>query len=86
MSLDSSGTQATNFSYNPIISSNGRYVVYMSDATNLVAGDTNGVVDIFMRDRQTNTTTRVNVSTTGVQTNATSTLQAVSSDGRFITF
>ncbi|MBL8746371.1 MAG: hypothetical protein JNK58_08460 [Phycisphaerae bacterium] len=34
-----------------VISDNGRYVVFQSDADNLVAGDTNQVTDVFVRDR-----------------------------------
>jgi len=67
-------------------SADGRYVVFGSDATNLVAGDTNGFTDIFLRDKTLGTTTRVNVSSAGVQANAESALAYVSDDGRFLTF
>jgi Tol biopolymer transport system component len=43
-------------SYNPVISADGRYVIFDSFATNLVAGDNNGAVDVFRRDLQTSTT------------------------------
>jgi hypothetical protein len=48
-------------------SADGRYVVFASKATNLVSGDTNGVADVFVHDRQTGTTERVSVSSLGVQ-------------------
>ena len=47
------GVEANGPSGPPSISGNGRYVVFASTATNLVAGDTNGVADIFLRDRDT---------------------------------
>jgi len=45
------GTQANSFSYGPSLSGDGRYVVFDSDATNLVANDTNGLNDVFVHDR-----------------------------------
>jgi len=38
---------------NAMVSDNGRYAVFDSSATNLVAGDTNGYSDVFVRDRGT---------------------------------
>jgi hypothetical protein len=55
VSVDSSGTQANSDNFLTVGSStsdNGRYVAFASDATNLVAGDTNGRNDIFVRDLQ----------------------------------
>ncbi|MBM7788417.1 TolB-like translocation protein [Tenggerimyces flavus] len=49
------------------VSPNGRYVTFRSVASNLVAGDTNETADVFLRDRQAATTTRVSVSTSGAQ-------------------
>ncbi|MBI3843525.1 MAG: hypothetical protein HY292_02690, partial [Planctomycetes bacterium] len=51
------------------ISADGRYVLFTSDATNLVPNDTNGVADIFHHDRLTQRTTRVNVTSSGEQAN-----------------
>lgn len=70
----------------PAVSSDGRYVVFASDASNLVSGDTNGRRDIFLRDRQFSTTVRVSVSSGGAQADYTSDLPAISGDGRYITF
>ncbi|WP_374688578.1 IPT/TIG domain-containing protein, partial [Promineifilum sp.] len=53
---------------------------------NLVTGDTNGMLDIFFRDRQTGQTTRVSVSSSGAQGNGDSSKPAVSSDGRYVAF
>src|SRR4051794_9344185 len=42
----------------PVISADGRFVAFSSHASDLVAGDTNGVADVFVVDRATGTTTR----------------------------
>ncbi len=71
VSKNSSGTQAnTRLGYgsrNPTISADGRYVAFHSDATNLVAGDTNGSRDVFVRDLQAQTTERVSMNSCGTQ-------------------
>src|SRR4051794_38407983 len=57
VNVSSRGAQANGSrNYLPSISSNGRYVAFVSDASNLVPGDTNGQWDVFVRDRQTRTT------------------------------
>src|SRR5215510_7038470 len=56
----------------PSLSADGRFVAFFSDASNLVAGDTNGVQDVFIRDRATGETSRVSVATDGTQANAPS--------------
>src|SRR3989442_1497918 len=53
VSVASDGTQANNASSYPALSADGRFVAFQSDATNLVAGDTNGATDVFVHDRQT---------------------------------
>jgi Tol biopolymer transport system component len=68
------------------ITANGRYVVFRSDAANLVAGDTNGVEDIFVRDRKTGRTARVSVGSGGRQANGSSDFAAISADGRYVAF
>jgi len=70
----------------PTISSDGRYVSYESVATNLVANDTNALRDIFVYDRTTSTTTRLSVSTTGIQSNAQSYNAVISGDGSEVAF
>jgi LPXTG-site transpeptidase (sortase) family protein len=86
VSVDSSGTQGNGGSYNPYISSDGRYVVFLSNARNLVAGDTNFVYDIFVHDRTTGATTRVSVDSSGVQGNDNAFQPSISSDGRYVLF
>lgn len=70
------------------ISANGRYVAFISDASNLVPGDGNGVADVFVRDMRLHTTERVSVSSAGVEANGAAIPQglAISPDGRFVTF
>ena len=69
VSVSSTGAQGNGRSFDPAISSAGRYVAFGSDASNLVPGDTNGAVDVFVRDRELGTTRRVSVSSTGAQGN-----------------
>jgi Tol biopolymer transport system component len=70
----------------PAISGDGRYVAFASSATNLVPGDTNNATDTFVRDRTLGTTTRISVSTTGGEANASCSSPSISRDGRFISF
>ena len=59
VSVRSNGDQANDVSFNPDVSADGRYTAFASDATNLVEGDTNGAMDIFVHDRDTGATSRV---------------------------
>jgi Tol biopolymer transport system component len=70
----------------PTISGDGRYVAFTSSATNLVAGDTNNLGDIFVRDLVASTTTRVSVSSIGGEANSTCSRASISQDGRFVSF
>jgi Tol biopolymer transport system component len=87
VNVSTSGRQAKGDTWDTAVSSNGRYVVFTSDAPNLVPGDTNAAPDVFMRDRVLGTTTRLSVSRTGGQANGQSFGPlAVSGDGRFVVF
>jgi len=86
VSMDSSGVQGNHHSYVPSISADGRFVAFKSRATNLVPGDTNGYQDVFVRDRDTGTTTRVSVDSSGVQGNHRSASLSISADGRYVAF
>jgi archaellum component FlaF (FlaF/FlaG flagellin family) len=70
----------------PVISANGRYVVFDAIYFNLVPGDTNQDWDVFLHDLETATTTRISVNKRGVQGNGPSTDPDISGDGRFIAF
>lgn len=85
VSVTSAGAQGAGESLNPSVSADGRFVAFDSFAP-LVAGDTNGAQDIFVHDRQTGTTSRVSVSSSGAQANNVSTSAAISADGRHVAF
>jgi Tol biopolymer transport system component len=86
ISLDSNGNQSDGHSFDPVVSDDGRYVAFSSDASNLVVGDTNGVRDVFVRDNATGRITRVSVDSGGAQANGPSVTPAISGDGRFVAF
>ena len=86
VSVNDAGETANAASLEPFISGDGRYVAFWSDADNLVAGDSNNARDIFVRDRQKNTTSRVSVDQLGAQSNGLSTHPVLSIDGRYVSF
>ncbi|MFN0006963.1 MAG: TolB family protein [Planctomycetota bacterium] len=90
VSVATGGAEGNFASGYPSISADGRFVAFISGATTLVAGDTNMLVDTFVRDRQNGTTERVSVATDGTQSRGTSSLinapTSVSADGRFVVF
>jgi len=86
VSVSSVGAEANGESFHPAISPDGRFVAFMSYASNLVAGDTNGVGDIFVHDRAAGTTERVSLSSAEAQGNAYSRMPAISLEGRFVAF
>jgi Tol biopolymer transport system component len=86
VSVSSTGEQGNDFSYYAAISADGRYIAFASDASNLVAGDTNGREDVFVHDVLTDATERASVSTAGEEANGTSTGAAISADGRYVGF
>ncbi len=86
VSVDSDGNQADSSSSYPSISANGRYVAFVSSATNLVDGDTNNVQDVFVRNMQTGAIERVSVRTDGTEGNNSSANPSISADGRYVTF
>jgi Tol biopolymer transport system component len=93
ISLANDGSQPNGHSFQGLISANGRYVAFMSRATNLVQGDTNGADDVFLRDtcRQApagcaQSTIRVSVASDGSQGNDSSFAPHISADGRFVLF
>jgi Tol biopolymer transport system component len=81
VSSDTDGNQGNGDSALATISANGRFVAYESAASNLVLGDTNGVQDVFVYDRDTGVTRRVSVASNGSEGNGTSFSAVVSDDG-----
>jgi Tol biopolymer transport system component len=86
VSASSHEAQGNELSVAPTISAHGRFVAFLSDASNLIRRDTNGDTDIFIRDRKRGTTRRVSVSSQGGQAHGDSYLPAISADGRFVAF
>lgn len=86
VSVGAAGTQATDNSRRPSLSADGRYLAYESAAPNLVAGDTNGAIDVFVRDLQSLPSLRANTSGAGTHANAASGEAGLSRDGRFAVF
>jgi Tol biopolymer transport system component len=86
VSVGPGGQQADNTSRLAAISAHGRFGAFRSFASNLVAGDTNGVYDVFVRDLVAQVTTRVSVGPGGHQANNVSSDPAISADGRFVAF
>ena len=86
VSVRSDGTEADQASAAASISGDGRYVAFVSDATNLVVGDLNGFFDVFVHDLQTGATTRVSVDSAGVEGNGISNFPSISDDGRYVAF
>ncbi len=92
VSVDSAGGEGNGSAYLPLsITPDGRFVAFASDATNLVAGDTNGATDVFVRDRATGTTERVSVDSAGGESKGGKIRIGgiypwLSADGRYVAF
>src|SRR3972149_8262041 len=80
------GGVGNQFSYPPSITPDGRYVVFESDASNLVSGDTNGRRDIFLYDKNNNSLRRVSVGDGGEQGDAGSAYATITPDGQYVSF
>lgn len=86
VSVTASGADSNSWSVDPGISADGRYVVFTSNASNLVAGDSNRVTDIFLRDLQDGTTRRISVGLNGQEANGASSQAAISDDGQYVVY
>jgi Tol biopolymer transport system component len=86
VSVSSEGNEGNAHANDAAISGNGRYVVFHTDAGNLVANDNNDSHDIFLHDRQTSTTSRVSIHSSGAEGNGNSLFPKISADGRYISF
>ncbi len=90
MSIDSGGSQGDDDSFGASISSDGRYVAFSSNASNLVGGDTNGSIDVFVHDRESGATERVSVDSGWAEANGQSHNygydSSISADGRYVAF
>jgi hypothetical protein len=86
VSLSNGGLEVHGNSSKPSLSADGRYVGFSSEAPDVVAGDTNGTGDVFVRDRVGGKTVRISVSSSGVQGDRASGNPMVSGGGRYIAF
>lgn len=86
ITMSPAGAPANHGSTFPAFSPDGRYLSFTSLASNLVAGDTNGVYDVFLHDLMLGTTIRVSVASDGTQGNGTSERSSVSNDGTRVSF
>jgi hypothetical protein len=88
VSVGPSGAEATGlrWSADPAVSADGRFVAFSSGAPDLVAGDTNGADDVFVRDVAAGVTTRVSVASSGAQGLQYSARPSLSADGRLVAF
>lgn len=84
ISKSTSSIEGNGKSYEPKISEDGRYIVFSSQSTNLVSGDTNNKSDIFLRDRNLNTTVRVSFKKSGAETTTDSVQPDISADGKYV--
>lgn len=85
-SLNPQGVPGNGQSQGPSLSTDARFVVFTSTASDLVAADTNGHSDVFVHDRATGTTQLVSVGVGGAPANADSTSAVISGDGRYVAF
>jgi hypothetical protein len=86
VSVGPGAVEANSFSFDGEITPDGRFVLFSSAATNLVPSDTNDFLDLFVRDRQTGTTERVNVTSDEKQTVGESRGNWISDDGNLVVF
>ncbi len=86
LSVATGGAQANGPSTHPSLSGDGTRSAFSSLATNLVVVDTNGVSDVFLRDRTAATTSRISVQPGGAQAAQPSVDAAISGDGQLVAF
>lgn len=86
VSVSSNGTLANGYSYAPSISADGRLIAFSSQASSLVAGDTNNDWDVFVHDRLTGQTNRVSLASDGAEGNNSSVSATIAAEGHFLTF
>jgi Tol biopolymer transport system component len=86
VSVGAGGGEGNRSSSSPTISADGVLVAFVSEASTLVAGDTNNGTDVFVHNRSTAMTTRVSVGPGGIQSNHHSFAATISRDGRWVAF
>ncbi len=86
VSVSGAGIAGNDDSFKGVLTPDGRFVVFLSYASNLVPGDTNHCLDVFVRDRQAGTVERVDLSSSGAEGDDDTFQAAISADGRFVAF
>ena len=89
VSVSTNGGSANGASYHSAMTPDGRYVVFVSAASNLVAGDTNGIPDVFVRDLQAGTTTLVSVGAKSINSTTLASISEspeITPDGHYVVF
>lgn len=86
VSVGVGGEEANGNSSTSSVSNDGRFVAFKSEASNLVAGDTNGVADVFVRDRRDGITRRISIGPDGYESDIPSSNPVISGDGRYVAF
>jgi hypothetical protein len=86
VSVSSGGTEGNNPSDYPAISTDAAWITFRSTASNLVSNDTNGKMDVFLRDVALSQTTRVSVASDGTEANGDSSFSDISADASTVTF
>lgn len=86
LGLGPGGVEPNGDASQPFVTPDGRFVAFASAASNLVAGDTNNISDVFLLDRATATVTRVSVASDGGATNTPASPRGISADGRRVSF
>ena len=86
VSTTSNGSEADEASFNPTLSADGSKVAFYSYASNLVENDTNGLVDVFVKDLNTGEITRVNTDVNGVEADSHGFDPVLSADGTKVAF
>ena len=86
ISTNAQGVQGNDHSFEPVMSADGRFAVFYSRASNLVPGDTNGMIDVFLFDRQDRSIRRISVGNQGEQGNGHSLWAAISADGSYVVY
>lgn len=86
ITVNGSGVEESAGLFNFSISSDGKYIAFSSDASNLVENDTNNTYDVFFYDTTLNTIKQISVDDLGVKGDGESTYPSITADGKFVTF
>ncbi len=86
ISLSSTGEQGDQDSTKPRMTGDGRFIAFLSKASNLVSDDNNGKQDLFVHDRHTGETVRASLTAEGGESSGMTTHHSLAADGQFVVF